>query len=283
MQNVLDLGIETNADKISELVENVASHDYNLGVLITYKKLNELDEQGFVDVYEDGFSLRINKRKTEFYFVQQVSEERFHNIRNKGYRVVTLDKVEGVEGTVKRTEIVYELSKVFKKESYPNKKKRYQRIVYPFKKINDLGVTIKEIDSEHHGDVKRVHDSWIKRKLNNEKVHQNTLPTQRYLRAYELGLSVPQIKTFGAFNNEGELFSFRTVSFKDDRCYDLSFVTDEKIDSQINEYLNTVFLRKLYDEGIKTFNTGLSEGSLKRFKKHLPHFEIHTYQYKMVK
>jgi len=167
--------------------------------------------------------------------------------------------------------------------SYANSKKRYQRLVYPFKYLDSNHYTIRPLVLTDFDAIEKLHNEWVDNKFKNDpKVFMNNFPRARYLRCAEVALrNQDDFRIYGAFDNQNRLISVRVVGVNQTTVFDLAFFSNIwDTPSQLTEYLNIYYLRLLFNQGYVLFNCGLSQGSLRDFKEHLPHTEKTYFQYK---
>jgi hypothetical protein len=233
-------------------------------------------------------------------FVFKKNQRDFNLLREKQkkgpvYSLVPLPLEKGS----KFVEIGYDLEKVFDRRSYPKAKKRHQRIVYPFKWLDGKKIEMSALTERDMGEVGKLHDRWVERKLEDDKVYKIMFPNRRYIRCCEklfdglderTLLPVPKLnladyKGFVFRDAQGEICVVRVVSIQKDGAYDLAFFGNTwDAPSQLMNYCDIYVLKELFDMGIRIFNCGAALNKhLRMFKSHYPHFKIESYMYSRIK
>jgi hypothetical protein len=278
-------GNDATLQRLQRWSAGTSLHDFSYPTLLTYKNINAmLSKKAAVNILEDRLILNPSPARKEVYFRKMPVAEEVSAYMQEGYACVLPEKLEDFPGSMKRTEVVYDLEEVFSPDSYPNAKKRSQRIRYPFTFLEKECVTIKPlIGSDDISKAVKLHDTWIQYKLDDPRVHQHSLSTARYKRCVELGKQYPEdVLLYGAWRNN-ELAAVRVIGVMKDRAYDLAFFSDyQNLPSQSTVYLNVAFMKLLKDRGdIRTLNAGLSaEKGLKIYKNHYPNSSLISYRYK---
>lgn len=270
-------------EELRRVCEAFPYHDYSFPTIYTYKDYPKLLTKNALKIEADGISINPSPKRRVFYFFQLPTLQRIQELTEAGFRCSSPSKLEGVAGSTKRIEPVYDLAKVFDPESYPNAKKRHQRIKYPFSFFEREGITVTQLSNE---EVEQfavpLHDKWVDIKTSDLKVHQHSFSTGRYRRCTRLAGDFPDIfRRYGVWSRNAELLAVRVVGIGGKRAFDLAFYSDlELMPSQLSEYANVVIMKKLFDEGIETLNAGLSaEARLSVYKHHYPCDNLISYQY----
>lgn len=288
------------ASVISEL-DNKGVHNFSLGCLDSYFELNSGIQQNKV-FWQHGVVI-IKVRKPKFFVFSYDSRDKvFLENCQKESAVYSINPIPELSRESKFKEIAYDLEKVFDPESYPNSKKRHQRLVYPLRWLEKNGVTISELVEADYAGVEKLHKEWVAAKMADEKTFKMMFPTGRYLRCCRFALAANAVEqpTFfedvvgvkididyrGYVARMGDrIVSVRVVSVQNSCAYDLAFFTDTwNAPSQLSNYLDVYILKALKEKGIKLFNCGSAlNSSLKTFKTHLPSKEVVSYMYSRVK
>lgn len=261
-------------DVIRSATANIHVHDYQLPVLYCYRNL----PQKMKDFSHDEKSFQLNNEC--FYIDESVTESEIVDKVKSGYAVNSLLKFPGAS---KRCEIVYDLTKVFDRASYENSKKYNKRIVQPINYFERENIKIKILDKSERDIALQLYDMWCDQKLSDEKLFRIMFPVARYRNCLDYAIQgkLPELKAIGAFMGD-KLLGFRVVSTSGEYCYDLAYITDREqtLCANFSERFNVAILKWLQDTyNIRYFNCGLAEGSLKKFKQHLPNIELIYYRY----
>lgn len=261
-------------DAIRIITSNIHIHDYQLPVLYTYRNL----PQKLKEFSKDDKSFQINNEC--FYVDNSVTEEEIKDKVRAGYSVNSLVKF---NGATKRCEIVYDLEEVFNRDSYENAKKYNKRIVQPINYFERENIEIRLLEDSEKETALQLYDMWCNQKLSDEKLFKIMFPVARYRNCldYAIQNKLPELKAIGCFM-QSKLLGFRVVSTSGEYCYDLAYITDREqtLCANFSERFNVAILKWLKDNyGIRYFNCGLAEGSLKKFKQHLPNKELIYYRY----
>ena len=272
--------------KLRSVCSGFPYHDYSLPTIYCYKDYPKLLVKDALRIEENGISINPSPKRREYYFFSTPSAKVLNQKLEEGFRCTVPSKLEGMPGATKRVEPVYELAKVFDPATYPNAKKRHQRIRYPFSFLEKEKLYIGDILPEETEAAVQLHDRWIAAKIADPKVHQHSLASSRYRRCVVLSLQIPyDTRRYGVWDESGRLLAVRIVGVQKRSAFDLAFFGDyDALPSQSMEYINVAIMRKLFDEGVATLNAGLSaEAKLKTFKNHYPCFDLISYQYKKEK
>ncbi len=177
-------------------------------------------------------------------------------------------------------EVVYDLDVVFDGASYPNSKKRHQRIKYPFTWAANHGL---EICDCYTDSLLKVYEEWVRYKRADPKVYQIMFPDARYRRCINDAHNNPLDLDYKIYTiyYQNALVGGRVIQIDSQRAYDLAFFTlFWKIPSQVVEYANAMVMNKLRAIGVKFFNCGAASSSkLEVFKTHYPHSKVMSMAY----
>lgn len=261
-------------DVIRNITKDIHIHDYQLPVLYTYRNLPQKMKE-----FEEGSNyFKINNEC--FYIDDSVTEQDIINQVKSGNAVNSLLKFTGAS---KRCEIVYDLDKVFDRASYENAKKYNKRIVQPINYFERENIEIRELNKSDKDIALQLYDLWCNQKLSDEKLFKIMFPVARYRNCLDYAIQgkLPELKAIGCFMQD-KLLGFRIVSISGEYCYDLAYITDREqtLCANFSERFNVSILKWLRDNySVRYFNCGLAEGSLKKFKQHLPNYEVIYYRY----
>ena len=261
-------------DTIRQLTKDIHVHDYQLPVLYCYRNIPKTMKE----FTSDNKSFQLNK---EWFFIDEtVTENEIVEKVKDGFAVNSLLKF---AGAAKRCEIVYDLDEVFNRDNYENAKKYNKRIIQPINYFERENIEIRLLIKEDRDLAITLYDMWCEQKLSDEKLFRIMFPVARYRNCldYAIENKLPELKAIGCFM-QGKLLGFRIVSTSEQYCYDLAYITDREqtVCAKFSERFNVSILKWLKDNyGIKYFNCGLAEVSLKKFKQHLPNKELIYYRY----
>lgn len=228
-------------------------HDLSLGALFAYHQLQNKQHE----VYEDIVVIRGAKSDTFFLY----GKNRFVEELIERPATIISASPTNFPNTKKQKEIMYDLNKIF----HHTGNKKYHSLSKPLQILNrsDLGITIKDIDTDlnaaEQGDLRLLHDKWVKYKLSLPNVHRISFPTARYRRTLD-SFPIPMYRK--AIYIKGQLYGFIVFSLQNKVAFELSFVTlyfeeQFKILNGLNQYLFSYFLIDLYtNHNIKFCNSG---------------------------
>jgi len=259
-------------------------HNFSLGCLDSYFGLvDEIQQE--TALFDPSGILVLRKAKKVYVFSSVANKQQLQELQ-KEYIIYSISKLDLEKGS-KFIEVVYDLDQVFDPTSYPNKKKRFNRIIYPFKQIEKLDIHCSS--SFDLAAVADLHDKWVEYKLSLPSTYQIMFPRKRYIRCAEkclVGSSIPNIKYRGFFfSMAGKLLSVRIVAIQDDWAFDLANFTGTWFGpSQVSNYLDIYALKQLMDAGVKKFNCGAAlNKQLEAFKTHYPSSEAISFKYSSTK
>jgi len=278
-------GQSSSLEKIAEWAKGQRLHDYSLPTMLTYKQLSTIIQKSADEIRDDILLLTPSSKKKTAYFKEMPSKDALKDYMSKDYTCVLPEKHPELSGASKRVEVEYNLAQLFDPASYPNAKKRHQRIKYPFSFLEKEGIVVRKIELEDLPDALELHEKWIAMKLADPKVHRISLSTARYRRCVELAFEHDCIQAYVARGKDDQLMAVRVFGIERQRSFDLAYYSDyPNMKSQLTEYLNVAFMKKLVEQGVLTLNAGLSsDKGLKQFKDHFPNEKVYSYQYKQAK
>lgn len=269
---------------IENLARDTLVHEFQAGVMYSYKDLPRLVKQERVTVMDSLLFVNnacyvFDKAIADIGLVKQVLE-------NKD--VYTLNRINEIPSPKKCVEVIYDMNDVFEKKCYSTSKKFYQHVTRPLNLFKTKSFCIKEIISDK--DIKEaslLHDKWVQYKLKNYNLYRHMFPEKRYIRCLQDSISNKwnNIHNVAVFDSNNIIRGFRCFYVIEDKCYDLAYITDREYEySDFSELfeINTLFyIKNKYN--VTTFNCGLSTGALKKFKQHLPNKEVVYWKYKKEK
>lgn len=256
-------------------------HNFSWGCLEAYFRLTSLSEQ---NIYWDGNILSISglpggRVKTWVFGRTDVSVLKSFQFRGGIYSQQEFD----LPKKSQFHEIAYDLTKVFNPTSYPNKKKRYQRLRYPFQWLtSNRFIITNELDLLSST---TLHDRWVEWKLEQPTTYRLMFPRKRYLECIRYAMKYPEWYVyFGCRDRYDNLVAVRVLYVEDNCAFDLAnFSSVWNIPSQLSEYFSIYTMRELYQLGITTVNCGASlNKGLSQFKHHWPSFEVKSWMYSQI-
>lgn len=267
-------------------LDNRGIHGLSLGCLDAYFHLNEDLREGFVTLL-NGRILFLRKRKKVFVYERREEDTGLLKQLQREASVYSIYPFLGLQKGGKFVEIAYDLAEVFNPKFYSCKKKRYNRIVYPFRWLDKNRVRVSsDIDLK---EVKKLHSEWVQYKLRDSKTFKIMFPTRRYLRCFERSVSgaglIPIRYVRYGFFLDGQLVSVRVLSIQGKYAYDLAnFTNTWGAPSQLSNYADIFALEDLYiNKGAEVVNCGAKMNKyLGVFKGHLPHQEVISYMYSRI-
>lgn len=255
-------------------------HDFSLGALLTYHKIEKLLEKNkcrlekeFV-LFESKSSINLFLYE-EFKELEQVIEE---TSLNKKVRIYSQKPLERFKIKYKKQEeVFYQISKL--KQNYHS----YNKPINIFEDRPDLEIELRDIAGQ--AGLKELHDEWVKYKLSLPKTYKISFPTARYRNT----LNELQIPTYRkAIYIKNKLYGFIVFSLEDEVAFELSFCTfywkpEFKILNGLNQYIFTYCVIQLQKKGIKFVNSGyILNKNLKIFKQCVLEADsIHKYVYQI--
>lgn len=185
------------------------------------------------------------------------------------------DYTQYVPGSEERLETVYDTEKVFNRESYENSKKYQDKVKRWLNYFEKHSFEIRDLTEENLEDVSRLYKEWYELKELDEPM------IRRYQNCIDLAYdkTCPTTYIIGMFDEEKKLVGFRVVSQRDDGwAFDLSNSVTRSGYKYLSEIFQVNTLKYLKDvKGVKYYNLGLSDGSLRLHKTLLPNFDLPYY------
>lgn len=248
-------------------------HNFTFGTLETYFGLST--SPGIV--FDKGILFISRPRAKTWVFDSSPDLDRLRVLQRQGpvYSQQRLD----LPKAGKFSELAYDLDVVFDPNSYPNKKKRAQRIKYPKSWMGTHQVEIRSM--VQLVDVDRLHTRWKEWKLAQPETYRMMFPSRRYYSCVEFALNDPDYVIFAAYSNDDQLQAVRVLYVEGTQAFDLAqFGAFWEMPSNFSEYFASVTMLLLHDRGIKYLNCGASLNShLSTFKSHWPHFKVESWMY----
>lgn len=274
-------------------LDNKGIHNFSFGCLCGYFRLIEAIEKGSVFFNGRVLHLDMYGAKTYVFVYQSCDQILLEQYQKKG-PVYSLSSIPLTKETTFK-ELVYNLDNVFTSTSYPNAKKRYQKIQYPFNWLKKQRVKIEPLSSADFEEVKKLHEIWVQWKLQDKKTYKIMFPGKRYINCCKKALGVtPKINSMLSqkplltvdyisfvLKIKEKIEAVRVVSFQKTTAYDLAFFGNTwSGHSQMMNYFDVYVLKKLHEQGIKLFNCGAGLNKhLERFKSHYPFTILRSYKY----
>lgn len=291
-------------------------HNFSYGALATYFYLESAASE-----WLDGCVLRVERggRHKAWVFDSPTPPDRrlLDSLRRRGPVYSQIDL--GLDGGSTFREVAYNLPEVFDPGSYPNKKKRHQRLYYPASWLARRGVTLSPLDADDLQEVGDLHDRWVAHKLAQPHTYQIMFPRRRYYeccaaaarqrrhllrvhagerlpatplagspegsenfasRALSRGFS-PLGEYFGCVARvEGRISGVRVVYAESDVAFDLASFCDPDAPSNFSEHFAHAAMREMARRGVQTLNCGASlNRHLASFKHHWPHRPVSHWAY----
>lgn len=234
-------------------------HDYDKGVIYCYRDNPE------VTVQEKSILLKGDK----------CGEMQLCYTTDAPVLCQKRDYLEPVEGSEERLETVYDTEKVFNRETYENSKKYQDKVKRWLNYFEKNGFRVDYLKAEDLESVNKLYKEWCELKELDEPM------IRRYQNCLDAAFNdeLENIRIIGMFNGENKLVGFRTFSLRDDGwAFDLSNTVtrnDYKYLSEIFQVNTLKWLKEIV--GVKFYNLGLSDGSLRLHKTLLPNFDVAYY------
>lgn len=261
-------------------------HNFCLGTLVNYFYLHSPRTK--TEFLEDGKVLVLSHlpgRNPEkaFVFDCTASVELLHELQ-KLMVVYSIDQV-ALKKESQFVELVYDLQDVFDERNYKNRRKRHQRLKYPFVWYENHNFRIDEIQKSDVLKVKELHEQWCNFKLSQPDTFKMMFPKSRYFQCVVTGLNSKDYIVYGVFN-DSKLVAVRVLYIDNNQAFDLAFfgrTWDQP--SQLMEYSSTIMMGDLhFGRKIQTLNCGAQlNRKLHNFKSHWPHKELVSYMYSRIK
>jgi len=248
-------------------------HDFSLGALFGYHKLDKLLLKDGVVFNESYVLLKTNKLNN--LIVYDLFDELKQTIKNtdlnKKLKVSASFPIPllGESKKRKQEEIFYQLQNINKSHG----KKKYHSYLKPiriFEQRPDLGLEIRSVsDIAGQAGLIELHNEWVKYKLSLPKTHRISFPTARYRNTLE-EMPIPVYKK--AIYIKDKLYGFIVFSLENQVAFELAFCTlfwkpEFKILNGLNQYIFSYCCIQLQKHGIKFVNSGFAlNKNLKIFK-----------------
>ena len=268
-------------DKVRQL-DCCGVHNFSWGTLDTYFYLTASATR--VEIFNDLIVIRNTpggKKKAFDFSPDENPTAKFITI-NQEMPIYALTKKIGLKGS-KFKEISYNLTAVFDGQSYPNARKRYKRIVAPLRAMANNRISIRNLNRADILAVKKLHDSWVKHKLNQPETFKIMFPKARYLRCADIATTQKGYLAFGAFFGD-DLVGVRIFYYQENVAFDLAFFSDNSVGNWLAEGIAVYTMMELKRLGIEKLNCGSSlNEQLHAFKSHWPHERVISFAYPRAK
>ncbi len=264
-------------------------HNFSLGCLDAYFCLSEDLQTGqtMVAGSQEQILVMSRRKKVYVYKTDGLTAEDLAMLRQLQASCVVYSPAPiDLPREGKFSEVTYTVSQIIDPASYPDKKKRYNRLTYPIKWMRDNQVKVLPEPNDVK-EVEALHDQWVEQKLADPATYQIMFPRKRYIRCVERLLQHPaDINYRGFFFYLGDkLSSVRIISVENDWGYDLAnFSRFWDSPSQFSNYCDAyVLIECLKGIGVQRFNCGAAlNKNLKLFKSHYPYELAVSYMYSKV-
>lgn len=234
-------------------------HDYQDGVIYTYRDNPSKIEIGEKDIYIEG---------------DKCGKMQFCLTEDAPVKCGKRDYLTPVEGSEERLETVYDLKKVFDRDSYENGKKYQDKVKRWLNWFTSHNLVIREITKDDLDQINVIYKEWVTVKELDEPM------IRRYQNCTDAALAREHdIIGLGMLNAEGKLLGFRTLYNRGDGwAFDLSNCVTRNDYKYLSEIFQVNTIKYMLDNlGIEFYNLGLSDGSLRMHKTLLPNFDIPYY------
>lgn len=266
--------------------DNRGVHNFSLPTLQSYFCIGDMLAHKRPPMFIEGSILFLPSKQGRYktFCYQPLKEEHkdlLEKMRTMG-PIYSIYPISFLKGELKFKEVGYNLRDVFDPSKYPNAKKRYQKIVYPFKHIEKNNI---RRDIATPDEVKTLHDEWAEKKMADPNTFRMMFPNKRYWNCFLEARKYPHLhKTYTFYIGE-KLIAVRILGVQDKRVFDLAnFGRFWDSPSQTMNVLDTIVLKDLLDYGFEEFNCGAGlNKNLTMFKEHYPSFDIISYQYSKTK
>ncbi len=289
------LSLRSEAVDIGEMegLDNRGIHNFSIGCLDAYFYLGEYVKDGRAFLYRGRVLVMPSRTGGWKTFVYEYVHEDFATLQmlqTMGV-VYSLSVIPGLPKQSKFKEIAYNIGAVFDPASYPNTKKRKNKIRHPLTYIRNNGFIVEPVSVDNLGDCRVLHDRWVEYKLQDERTFQIMFPRRRYLRCAEKAAKgmvegLPGVRYEGlAFRFEGEIVGVNVMSVEKGKSYGLAMfgnIWDPKF-NRLMGATDLWYLKKFLDEGIPYYNAGTTVNSdHKSYKERYPHFVVESFMYSRV-
>jgi hypothetical protein len=264
-------------------LDNKGVHNFSLGCLDCYFQLSEKIQKRKVFLINGNILFLENPSGKIYVFNNNDEDEDIEILKNyqKEYIIYSLNPISVLKGQSKFKEVSYDLKTIFDPRSYKNSKKRYNKITYPFKWLESNNFTVEKISDSSLSIIDKLHEKWVKYKMDQPQTYRIMFPPARYFRCCEKVLKETiQYEGF-LFKLKDNPIAIRVVHVHNKTIYDMAFFSAFwEIPSQTTNYINSWCLKYFYDKEMETFNCGSSlNKNLKLFKEHYPFYIKESYMY----
>ena len=264
-------------------------HNFSLGCLDAYFCLSEDLQSGqtLVTGSQQQILVMSRRKKVFVYKTEGLTEMDMALLRQDQANCVIYSPSQiNLPREGKFSEVTYTVSQIIDPASYPDKKKRYNRLTYPVKWMRDNQVQVLTEPTDVK-EVEALHDQWVEHKLADPATFQIMFPRKRYIRCVERLLQHPADFDYRGFffYLGGKLCSVRIISVENEWGYDLAnFSRFWDTPSQFSNYCDAyVLIEELKKLGVQKFNCGAAlNKNLKLFKSHYPYKPAISYMYSKV-
>jgi len=278
-------------------------HNHTFENLVLYFSLEKHMLRGRVHFYPGMIFFNDKRRYKWFIYVSQFRIDIFdfsmlsQKVKKKMsfYSAYELEPNDLVKSKFKET--VYDLMKVFDKQSYYEKykglkrsnikKKIYNKIDYPFNYLArpELQFRVEDLTEDLLPEVEDLHKDWCEHKLADPKTFQMMFSSNRYYRCLQESFNSPLLRNSvwyrRAFYLGEKLVAVRQCLVKGETSYDIGYFSRFwECPSNLMNYINTYCLLDLQQMGVKFHSCGNEmDKNLKRFKEHYPFEERVGWKY----
>jgi len=265
-------------------------HNFSYGALATYFRLGTLPE---ADVRFNGRILSLSglpgsaRRKVFVMDDQALQPGDMDVLRGLQAESAIYSKAKLVlPGGSKFKELCYDLEEVFSVTSYPNSKKRHQRLVYPSARFRREGYVAHiqrgQAGSTLIAEIEELHRAWVAHKLADPRTMRTMFPKARYLNCAKIAGADPEnYRMLGARDRDGNLRACRVFYVEGEWAFDLAFFSrfwDSY--SNMTEDFNFACMAALHMTGVRFLNSGASlHKNLSAFKSHYPCSDVISWAY----
>ena len=178
-------------------------------------------------------------------------------------------------------ELAYNLDAVFDKASYPNAKKRAQRLQQPFKQLARDGVVIRSARQSDLPGINELHKDWVNFKMAQPATFKMMFPKRRYMNCIRIALERPKDYVVIVASYADRIVGARALFLRSGRAFDLAcFSATWDMYSNFSEHFAIAAMRALHQTGIHTLNCGASlHKQLSAYKTHWPHYSVESFAY----
>ena len=290
------VSLRSEAGDIARLagLENHGVHNFSIGCLDAYFYLGEYIAADKAFLYRDRVLVMPSRTGGWKAFVYEYAQEDLPALQllQKEGIIYSLNPIPGLPKQGKFQEMAYDLRVVFDPASYPNTKKRKNKIRHPLTYIKNSGFSVEPVAAGNLKECEALHEQWVEHKLADERTFQIMFPRRRYYRCAERaamgfvgGLNGVRYEGL-AFRFEGRIVGVNIMAVEKDRSYGLAMFGNIW-DPQFNRLMNATdlwYMRKFLDEGIFFYNAGTTVNSDHKFyKERYPHFIVESYMYSRIK